>query len=636
MSNLQKTQQHSPTHTSARSNKPDQKSKATRMNPVQTLSAPEAVQHEDVLAAQQQVGNQVVQRAIDHNKRRNKVTDENGNLRSDLEKSIQQKRGSGSPLPDSIQKDVSRKFGRSFTDVRLHTDDKADKLSRTISARAFTIGSDIFFKNGVFEPGSSQGRETLIHELTHVVQQAGGKGGGGRLKLGAPDTAMEKEAEKIGKRNGQAKIAHAPAAADVKAVQRKMSVAPAGDAMEGEADQIAQQVHRAAPTAANAGAGGNRQLQAQAYAGGNEAHFAPAQEQHLPHEAWHVAQQRQGRVDPTLQMQSEEEEVQMQSEEEEIQMQSEEEEEVQMQPDSSGAVVQRTLEEDLQKQILMRNQLGGRKNRNEAIEKIETKNTTNALKKDTIGDAKISAFSAKNKAEALGAKGKEMGIGSEKNLKKLGKLDAGRDKEFKSRIGDQLNEEKKDRHTMSRNKLMDTIKNQKSSPEAVKEAQEQLDMMHKRSKSDTFKAFFTPGATTKSYSEQASESRKKGLKEAARSGDTEAFKKYKSEKAEKAKNSTGTKIKGALGSLVGKIGGAIGGAVKNKAKAQLGEYKDHFMGPSAEKDDKADASSSKGTDGGGGGGGGGGVTSMISELYQENKSLKEKIKSLEEKDKVKA
>lgn len=44
------------------------------------------------------------------------------------------------------------------------------------------------------------------------------------------------------------------------------------------------------------------QLQAHAYAQGSEIHVAPGQEQHVPHEAWHVVQQAQGRVRPTLQM----------------------------------------------------------------------------------------------------------------------------------------------------------------------------------------------------------------------------------------------------------------------------------------------------------------------------------------------
>ncbi|HAA17966.1 MAG TPA: hypothetical protein DCP28_04000, partial [Cytophagales bacterium] len=46
------------------------------------------------------------------------------------------------------------------------------------------------------------------------------------------------------------------------------------------------------------------QLQAHAYAQGNPIHLGPGQEKHLPHEAWHVVQQKQGRVRPTMQMKS--------------------------------------------------------------------------------------------------------------------------------------------------------------------------------------------------------------------------------------------------------------------------------------------------------------------------------------------
>src|ERR1700694_1992948 len=44
------------------------------------------------------------------------------------------------------------------------------------------------------------------------------------------------------------------------------------------------------------------QLQAHAYAQGADIHLGPGQERHLPHEAWHVVQQKQGRVKPTLQL----------------------------------------------------------------------------------------------------------------------------------------------------------------------------------------------------------------------------------------------------------------------------------------------------------------------------------------------
>jgi hypothetical protein len=223
MSKIQQTQQ---THaqTAAKANKPQQ-AQHKSFNPVQMLESPESMRSEDVLAAQQTVGNQVVQRALDKDDRRKGLTDNQGNLRQDLNEQIQQKRGGGSPLPENIQKEASKKLGHNFKEVRIHTDESADKLSRTISARAFTIGKDIFFKNGVFAPGSSAGRETIIHELTHVVQQGGRSGASGALKLGAPDTAHEKEADRIGKKHA-ASISAAPAGA----VQR-----------EGEEDELMMQ-----------------------------------------------------------------------------------------------------------------------------------------------------------------------------------------------------------------------------------------------------------------------------------------------------------------------------------------------------------------------------------------------------------
>ena len=45
-------------------------------------------------------------------------------------------------------------------------------------------------------------------------------------------------------------------------------------------------------------------LNAHAYAQGNDIHVGAGQEKHVPHEAWHVAQQKQGRVQPTKQLKS--------------------------------------------------------------------------------------------------------------------------------------------------------------------------------------------------------------------------------------------------------------------------------------------------------------------------------------------
>ncbi len=59
--------------------------------------------------------------------------------------------------------------------MRVHNDARADSLNRTLNARAFTAGQNIFFKQGEYNPSSSSGRKILAHELTHVLQQTGAK-----------------------------------------------------------------------------------------------------------------------------------------------------------------------------------------------------------------------------------------------------------------------------------------------------------------------------------------------------------------------------------------------------------------------------------------------------------------------------
>jgi len=90
-----------------------------------------------------------------------------------LEESIQQKRGQGQSLSEDIREPMEQAFGADFSEVKVHTDSQSDQLNRSIQARAFTTGQDVFFKQGEYNPGSKNGQELLAHELTHVVQQTG-------------------------------------------------------------------------------------------------------------------------------------------------------------------------------------------------------------------------------------------------------------------------------------------------------------------------------------------------------------------------------------------------------------------------------------------------------------------------------
>ncbi|MBQ6510312.1 MAG: DUF4157 domain-containing protein [Flexilinea sp.] len=124
---------------------------------------------------------------------------EGGMLPESVSAKIQSKRGTGQRLSDRNLQQYSQKFGRDMSDVHVHTDAESDTISRSLNARAFTIGSDVFLTKGIDPDGSGRDAQTMAHELTHVVQQ-GGHAGGGRLKLGAADTAQEHEAESTAQR----------------------------------------------------------------------------------------------------------------------------------------------------------------------------------------------------------------------------------------------------------------------------------------------------------------------------------------------------------------------------------------------------------------------------------------------------
>lgn len=74
--------------------------------------------------------------------------------------------------PDSRQFMESR-FGQDFSAVRVHDDAQAASSARDVSALAYTVGQDIVFGDGQYQPHTAQGRHLLAHELAHTVQQRG-------------------------------------------------------------------------------------------------------------------------------------------------------------------------------------------------------------------------------------------------------------------------------------------------------------------------------------------------------------------------------------------------------------------------------------------------------------------------------
>ncbi|MEL6130535.1 MAG: DUF4157 domain-containing protein [Cyanobacteria bacterium J06554_6] len=96
-----------------------------------------------------------------------------GHASNEFEQSLSQARSGGNTMEPNVQAQMESAMGADFSRVKVHTDAHADQLSRSIQAKAFTTGNDVFFKQGAYNPGSRGGQELLAHELTHVVQQNG-------------------------------------------------------------------------------------------------------------------------------------------------------------------------------------------------------------------------------------------------------------------------------------------------------------------------------------------------------------------------------------------------------------------------------------------------------------------------------
>ncbi|MEH1780230.1 MAG: DUF4157 domain-containing protein [Nostoc sp.] len=96
-----------------------------------------------------------------------------GEISSEWEGELVRAKGGGQPMSPTVREPMERAFGADFGGVRVHTGAQADMLARSIQAKAFTTGQDVFFRQGAYEPGSRGGQELIAHELTHVVQQGG-------------------------------------------------------------------------------------------------------------------------------------------------------------------------------------------------------------------------------------------------------------------------------------------------------------------------------------------------------------------------------------------------------------------------------------------------------------------------------
>jgi outer membrane protein OmpA-like peptidoglycan-associated protein len=90
-----------------------------------------------------------------------------------VEDQINAIRAGGQPLPLATRAFFESRFDRDFSNVRIHTDAKAAESARSVNALAYTVGHNIVFATGHYQPETIAGQRLLAHELTHVLQQRG-------------------------------------------------------------------------------------------------------------------------------------------------------------------------------------------------------------------------------------------------------------------------------------------------------------------------------------------------------------------------------------------------------------------------------------------------------------------------------
>ena len=255
-----------------------------------------------MLQMQRQYGNRYVQRVVELSRQGLRETE----ATPEVEATIEQTRGGGRSLDAGIQRQMESAFGTNFSEVRVHTDSTADALNQSLSARAFTTGQDIFFRQGEYNPGSSSGKELLAHELTHVVQQTG-------------------------------------------TVRGKLAIGEAGDRYEQEADKVAsevlQRLNAESPSSSTGQSGKGQQFQAPRHTTPGSEPAAMGEQSSLP------ATSRELKVKPQVQRQEEpDEELQAKPSISALQRQEEPDEELQAKP-SISALQRSPLSPELQPNI---------------------------------------------------------------------------------------------------------------------------------------------------------------------------------------------------------------------------------------------------------------------------------------------
>ena len=116
--------------------------------------------HAPVLDLQRNIGNRAVTQLLQSREQ---------NVPPAVDKVVSS--GGGQALDPATRGFMEERFGQDFGGVRVHTDSQAAESARSLNAHAYTVGHDVVFGAGRYQPETGSGKQLLAHELAHVVQQ---------------------------------------------------------------------------------------------------------------------------------------------------------------------------------------------------------------------------------------------------------------------------------------------------------------------------------------------------------------------------------------------------------------------------------------------------------------------------------
>lgn len=103
----------------------------------------------------------------------------------------------GKPLEETARSFLEARLGQSFRNVRIHTGAEAARSARAVGAAAYTVGDQIVFGEGRYQPDTLPGLQLLAHEITHVAQQGPVSRTAPPARVAEAGHACESEAQRV-------------------------------------------------------------------------------------------------------------------------------------------------------------------------------------------------------------------------------------------------------------------------------------------------------------------------------------------------------------------------------------------------------------------------------------------------------